>query len=182
MPYIQGNSPEGGGVMSSNDTMSRRAFVSTGASLFAAGAALMIEPKVYGAMNDSGHASMHHTANMEGIPHSKADMESCINLCHECHALCNQTIAQCLNLGGSHAAPDHIKLFIDCAQMCMVTADYLTRESVIHDRVCKVCADACRLCAESCEEVSGGNQLLNQCADLCRRCSESCASMGTNAV
>ncbi len=168
--------------MSSIDTMSRRTFVSTGASLLAAGAALMIEPRAYGATPDSGHASMHNTANKEDIHHSKADMESCIKLCHECHALCTQTIAQCLKLGGSHAAHDHIQLFIDCAQMCMITADYLTRESVIHDRVCRVCADACRLCAESCEKVASGNQLLKQCANMCRRCSESCASMGTHAV
>jgi len=168
--------------MSSNDVMNRRTFVSTGASLLAAGAALMIEPRVYGATSDSGHASMHNTANKEGTHHSKADMESCIKLCHECHAMCNQTIAQCLKLGGSHAAPDHIKLFIDCAQMCMITADYLTRESVIHDRVCKVCADVCRLCAESCDKVAGDNQLLKQCADMCRHCSESCASMGSKTV
>lgn len=167
--------------MSSKNTISRRAFVSSGASLLAAGAALIIEPRVYGATSDSGHASMHNTANKEGTHHSKADMESCIKLCHECHAMCNQTIAQCLRLGGNHAAPDHIKLFIDCAQMCTITADYLTRELIIHDRVCKVCADVCRLCAESCEKVAGDN-LVKQCADLCRRCAESCASMGTNAV
>ncbi len=167
--------------MSSNDMMSRRTFVSTGASLLAAGAALMIEPRVYGATPDSGHASMQNMANKEGTHHSNADMESCIKLCHECHALCNQTIAYCLKRGGSHAAPDHIQLFIDCAQMCMVTADYLTRQSVIHDRVCRVCADACRLCAESCDKMAGDN-LVKQCADLCRRCSESCASMGTKAV
>ncbi len=165
--------------MSSNDAMSRRTFVSTGASLLAAGAALMIEPRVYGAAPD---APMHSMANKEGAHHSNADMESCIKLCHECHALCNKIIAECLKLGGSHAAPEHIQLSIDCAQMCMVTADYLTRQSVIHDRVCRVCADACRLCAESCEKVAGGNQLLKQCADLCRRCSDSCASMGSKAV
>lgn len=153
--------------------------MSTGASLLAAGAALMIEPRVYGATPD---ASMHNMANKEGEHHSKSDLEHCIHLCHECHALCNKTIAECLKLGGSHAAYEHIQLFIDCAQMCMVTADYLTRQSVIHDRVCRVCADACRLCAESCEKVAGGNQLLKQCADLCRRCSDSCASMGSKAV
>lgn len=166
--------------MSSNDTMSRRAFVSTGASLLAAGAALMIEPRVYGATPD--HAAMPSMASNGGAHHSTADMESCIKLCHECHALCNKTIAECLKLGGSHAAPDHIQLFIDCAQMCMVTADYLTRQSVIHDRVCKVCSDACRLCAESCDKVAGGNQLLKQCADMCRRCSDSCASMGSKSA
>jgi hypothetical protein len=168
--------------MSSSDTMSRRVFVSSGASLLAAGAALMIQPKAFGATPDSGHESMHGTASKEGTHHSPTDMQRCIDLCHECHALCNQTIAHCLKLGGSHAAHDHIQLFIDCAQMCMITADYLTRESVIHDRVCRVCADACRLCAESCEMVAGENQLLKRCADMCRRCADSCVSMGSNAV
>jgi hypothetical protein len=51
--------------MSSKNTITRRAFVSSGASLLAAGAALIIEPRVYGATSDSGHASMHNTANKE---------------------------------------------------------------------------------------------------------------------
>ena len=129
--------------MSSHNTISRRAFVSTSASLLAAGVSLWMQPRAYAATPDSAHASMQNTANNEGAHHSNADMARCIKLCQECHVMCTQTIAHCLKLGGCHAASDHIQLLIDCAQMCTVTADYLSRESVIHERVCSVCAELC---------------------------------------
>lgn len=168
--------------MSSSNTISRRAFVSTGASLLAAGASLLIQPRAYGVTPDSVHASRQTTSSKEGAHHSNADMARCIKLCQECHAMCTQTIAHCLKLGGRHAANDHIQLLIDCTQMCMITADYLSRKSVIHERVCSVCADICRFCAESCEKVAGDDNFLKQCADLCRRCLESCESMGSKAA
>ena len=76
-------------------------------------------------------------------------MQKCIQLCRDCHAMCTQTIAHCLKLGGRHAAPDHIRLMVDCAQMCETTAEYLLRGSPFHERICGVCSEACEQCGKT---------------------------------
>ena len=149
--------------------ISRRTLVTTGASLLASSASLMMLRGV--------EASPHTAATSE--PHMTEELRKCIHLCQDCHTLCVQMIGQCLRLGGRHAAHDHIRVLMDCAQMCMIAADYLTRESVIHGRVCGVCAEICRLCAESCEQVAADDQLVKRCAEMCRRCADSCKHMAS---
>lgn len=164
------------------DTISRRRFVSTGASLLAAGASLLIQPRVYGATPDSVHGSMQQATSREGGHHATADMGRCIQLCQECHAICTQTIAHCVKLGGRHIAHDHIQLLLDCAQMCVTNVDYMLRESAFHGRVCGLCSEMCRLCAESCEPVAADDPQVKQCIEMCRRCAESCEKMSSSAA
>ena len=85
----------------------------------------------------------------------------------------------CLQLGGRHATPNHIRLLMDCAQMCTTTVAYMARESSLHDRLCGLCSEMCRLCAESCEQTAGNEQMVKQCAELCRRCLASCERMAS---
>jgi len=40
----------------------------------------------------------HHTAE-----HRSAEMNECIQNCTDCHAVCIETISQCLSMGGKHA-------------------------------------------------------------------------------
>ncbi len=150
--------------------MSRRTFVTTGASLFATSASLAI---LRGA-----DAATHEAATMEGH-HMSEEMRHCLQLCQDCHALCIHMIGHCLQLGGRHATPHHIRLLTDCAQMCTTAADYMARESSLHDRVCGLCSEMCRLCAESCEQTAGNDQMIKQCAELCRRCLGSCERMAS---
>jgi hypothetical protein len=176
--------------------ISRRTFVTTGASLLATGASLMMLRGAEAATHDAVHdplqasnglpQSSHLQTSgevlaMEGH-HMSEDMKLCIQLCQDCHSLCTQLIGHCLQLGGRHAAPNHIRLLMDCAQMCTTTADYMARESSFHDRTCGLCSEICRLCAESCEQVAGDDQMVKQCAELCRRCAGSCERMASKAA
>ena len=106
-----------------------------------------------------------------------AEMLGCIKYCTNCHSLCTVTAMHCLHLGGPHAAPEHIRLLLDCAQICRTSADFMLRGSPLHERTCGVCAEVCQQCAEDCERVGGGDQQMKQCADACRRCAESCRKM-----
>lgn len=168
--------------------ISRRTLVTTGASLLATGASLMVLRGVDAATHDAAHDPMPQSPQSELLHtsgkastsedhHMMDDMTRCIQLCQDCHALCIQVIGHCLTLGGRHAAPDHIRLLMDCAQMCSTTADYMARGSSFHDRTCVLCSEICRLCAESCEQLRGDDQLIKQCVDMCRRCAESCERM-----
>ena len=155
------------------NTVNRRNFLSAGASLVATGASFMMLPKVYAAAQPSLSQGGHHTDD---------EMTKCIQLCRDCNAMCIRTMAHCLKLGGRHAASDHIRLLVDCAQMCAITADYMLRESPFHDRVCRLCSDLCKLCAKDCEQVAGDDQMVKQCIEMCRKCADSCERMAKVAT
>lgn len=114
--------------------------------------------------------------------HVSRDMQECIENCSDCHDVCMETVAHCLERGGPHAAPDHIGALLDCAQACDASRDFMLRGSELHSAVCGVCADACEHCAESCEAIGADDEVMRNCAEVCRRCAESCRSMaGTHA-
>lgn len=106
-----------------------------------------------------------------------SEMQRCIQLCTECSNTCQQTVAYCLQLGGQHAEINHIRLLLDCAELCRTCDDMMLRGSPSAAQVCGVCATVCQQCAESCERVGSGDARLKACADLCRRCADSCRQM-----
>lgn len=113
------------------------------------------------------------------MPHPVAtkDMTQCIEVCQECHDVCLETVTHCLMKGGQHAEAGHIRLLLDCAQICATSADFMQRRSMLHGEICSVCAEVCERCAESCEQF-GQDEQMAACAEVCRRCAASCRTMG----
>ena len=105
-----------------------------------------------------------------------ANMQDCINECLSCHSVCLETVAYCLEQGGKHAAADHVRLLLDCAEICQTSANFMLRGSGLHTRTCAACAEVCEQCAASCERMAGDAQ-MTVCAEACRRCAESCRRM-----
>lgn len=103
-------------------------------------------------------------------------MQDCINNCLNCHNVCLETVSHCLQKGGRHAQAEHIRLLIDCAEICQTSANFMIRGSDLHTRTCAVCAEVCERCAESCEQF-GDDEQMRTCAEACRRCAESCRRM-----
>lgn len=110
------------------------------------------------------------------MPHRDSDTRRCIELCNDCAETCSHTLVHCLDQGGRHAATDHIRLLVDCAQICAAAVAFMARGSEVQPLVCGVCADVCERCAASCERFKD-DETMRTCADLCRRCAESCAAM-----
>jgi len=105
-----------------------------------------------------------------------AKMQECIEECQQCHDVCTTTVAHCLEMGGEHAAPDHIRMLLDCAEICQTSANFMIRMSDMHGSVCGVCAEICESCAEECERF-GDDKMMQECAQVCRSCAESCQEM-----
>src|SRR5687767_13759412 len=119
------------------------------------------------------------------MPHTNQmtpEISECIQNCLHCHAICKETIVHCLMMGGKHSAIEHQKLLADCAQACIVSADFMLRMSDYHPHFCRVCADICKACAASCERLGQGDETMRKCADMCRRCAESCRNMAVALV
>ena len=116
------------------------------------------------------------------MPHHLTDeMRRCAEQCRECHAVCVETVHHCLEQGGRHAEAGHVRLLLDCAQICDTSGDFLLRGSELHTETCRACAEVCTRCAESCERV-GGDDVMKRCAEVCRRCAESCRQMASVTV
>jgi len=84
-------------------------------------------------------------------------------------------------MGGEHAEAGHIRLLLDCAEICQTSANFMLRMSELHGQTCDVCADVCGRCAEDCERF-GDDQMMQQCAAACRSCAESCHEMAEMAA
>ena len=60
----------------------------------------------------------------------------CIQNCQDCHRACLQTLAYCLRQGGRHAEGDHLRLLMDCADICLTSAAFMIRGSDLHAHTC----------------------------------------------
>ncbi|MBS7789359.1 four-helix bundle copper-binding protein [Roseococcus sp. SDR] len=105
------------------------------------------------------------------------DMQAEAKICLDCHATCVATIAHCLEHGGKHADAAHIRIMMDCAQICLTCADFMLRGSDHAHHLCKECAEICRACEASCRAVADGDAMDLTCAEACKACAESCSRM-----
>ena len=117
-----------------------------------------------------------HTTHQMG-----PEMQQCIQNCMECHRICLETVAHCLQMGGKHAEATHIRLLLDCVEICQTSANFMIRGSDLHARTCAVCAEVCERCAEDCERIGSDDEQMRRCAEMCRRCAESCRRMASAA-
>lgn len=100
-----------------------------------------------------------------------SQIEDCIRHLMHCHRACLGTATtHCLEMGGDHARPQHLRLMLDCAAICQATADALLRKSQFHTRLCELAADVCDTCAADCETLGG----MEDCVIACRTCAEAC--------
>ena len=116
-------------------------------------------------------------AQMQMHQHVTDEMRRCAEECRRCHDVCLETISHCLHMGGKHADPHHIRVMMDCVQICHTSADFMLRGSDLHAHICRACAAVCQRCAEDCERVDGQDEQMRACIDACRRCAESCRHM-----
>ena len=110
------------------------------------------------------------------MPHTDQEMERCIAFCQECHEVCLQMVPHCLSKGGQHAEPSHIRMLLDCAEICETSANFMIRGSELHTETCRACSEVCQRCAVDCQRL-GSDPEMEKCAGVCLRCAESCAQM-----
>jgi hypothetical protein len=103
-------------------------------------------------------------------------MQSCIEQCMRCHAVCLSSIQHCLGQGGRHVEQEHLQVMADCSQICATSADFMLRQSPRHTLTCNVCAEVCEACAQSCDQMRQ-DETMRRCADECRQCAVSCREM-----
>lgn len=90
-----------------------------------------------------------------------------------CANACNYCTASCLEEADVKMMANCIRLDIDCAAICSLTASLIARDSVHGKHLLQECAEVCARCAAECEKHKK-MQHCADCATACRACEEAC--------
>lgn len=100
--------------------------------------------------------------------------EECANACLECYKACLDHLTHhCVEVGGPHTEPAHVRLMMDCIEICRACADFCVRNTANRLDIGPVCEKICRACAEHCERLTG----MEKCVAACRRCADTCLAL-----
>ncbi|HQP91360.1 MAG TPA: four-helix bundle copper-binding protein [Candidatus Omnitrophota bacterium] len=105
----------------------------------------------------------------------KKEIQECIDTCRSCHETCIETMYYCLTKGGVFCNSDQIGILLDCGEICETSANFMSRNSMIHSKVCGLCAQICDICAEECSDIE--DDQMKACAKECSKCAQSCKKM-----
>ena len=109
---------------------------------------------------------------------AEASVQAAINAALDCVRACQICAAACLGERDVEKLRDCIRLDLDCAEICAMTADFLSRESFFQAQACQLCIDICEACAAECGEHRRMEH-CRECAAACNKCAEACRAMET---
>jgi hypothetical protein len=94
---------------------------------------------------------------------------------------CTSCADACLGEKGVQNLVRCIRLNLDCADICAVTARLLTRQTepplALLRRQLEVCEAACQACEAECDQHAHHHEHCRVCAEACRRCAEACHAL-----
>ena len=90
-----------------------------------------------------------------------------------CAGHCDYCATACLNERDVQMLSRCIRLDLDCAGICRLTASFAARGSEHTNHLLKECAEICEACAEECEKHSHMDH-CRACAEACRQCADAC--------
>jgi hypothetical protein len=111
----------------------------------------------------------------------------CIEAAQRCAGACTICADACLGETDVASMVACIRLNLDCAEVCRVTATLLTRPShrdapALRAQL-QACVEMCRACAEECaRHAEHGSDHCRLCAEACRACAEACDAMAAALV
>ena len=97
-----------------------------------------------------------------------------IAVLYKCALASNYCAASCLDEEDVKMMKDCIRLDMDCAQICSLTAALLARDSEHGEHLLKECAEVCGLCAAECEKHADKMEHCKECAAACMECEAIC--------
>ena len=102
--------------------------------------------------------------------------QNLMNALNDCVAECNHCAAACLEERDVAMLTNCIKLNIDCADVCRLTASLVARGSMHAQHLMKECAEICEACARECEQHDHMEH-CRMCAQVCHQCADACTHM-----
>lgn len=103
------------------------------------------------------------------------DYKNCIDACLQCGGICNHCASMDLQEKDSAMMSRCVQLDMECAAICLATAQLMSLGSDFAKDICKLCADICKKCGDECEKHD--HEHCKECAEACRKCEQACRSM-----
>ena len=103
------------------------------------------------------------------------DYQKCIDACNRCAQACYECFEACLSEADVRARTKCIKMLVECAQMCQMSAAGMASNGRFIKEHCNLCATVCDACAQECNMFK--DQHCKQCAQECRTCAQECREM-----
>ena len=108
-------------------------------------------------------------------------LAACMEACAACEIACQGCADACLAETDLVALRRCIRLDLDCADLCAITARFLARsaegDAKLLRAVVEACARACALCGAECQLHSEEHDHCRLCAESCRYCAEACGAV-----
>ncbi|MBS8241530.1 four-helix bundle copper-binding protein [Marinobacter lipolyticus] len=99
-------------------------------------------------------------------------LNACIAACSRCAATCDYCSVACLEEDNVKEMVRCIRLDVDCANVCRLTAGALARESECLSTMARACAEVCQACGDECGKHDHTH--CQDCARACKECAELC--------
>lgn len=122
--------------------------------------------------NVSETGSVNQSSQQTG---SSSSMATCLQACQHCHEVCRKAAFGISPAAAQELAADDVRLLLECAELCQLSANWQLAGSQYCRQICGVCAEVCRQCQDRCNDNEG----MQECAAACQRCAESCAAMSS---
>lgn len=99
----------------------------------------------------------------------------------ECTYTCTTCADACLEEDDPSSLRGCIRLNLDCAEICSVTAKLIARPGAQDRNLLRAqldaCEAACSACADECEKHAERHEHCRICAESCRACADACERM-----
>jgi hypothetical protein len=102
-------------------------------------------------------------------------LQPCINACIICAKACNKCFKECLEKDNINELKEALSILVDCAEICYVTAVYMSRDGTFSEELSSSCAELCEKCASICEHYE--NLPCQDSVESCKQCAVACKEL-----
>jgi hypothetical protein len=105
------------------------------------------------------------------------EARDCIEATSDTYSVSAETFNYCLAGDAGLRDPRHLRLLIDCCEVCQTAQNSLLRGSEVSTMLAAVCVEACEQLAESCRALDGSDDQLIRCAEQCDEAADCCRKL-----
>lgn len=99
-------------------------------------------------------------------------LQACIKACITCAQACNKCFKACLEKDNINELKEALSILVDCAEICYVTAVYMSKDNTFSEELSRSCAELCEKCASICERYE--DLQCQASVEACRQCAIEC--------
>ena len=109
------------------------------------------------------------------LDYNTTNVEACINACIICAKACNKCFKACLEKDNINDLKEALSILVDCAEICYVTAVYMSKDNTFSEELSRSCATICEKCASICESYE--DLVCQASVEACRQCAVMCKEL-----